>query len=172
MDSKQALRRHVDERRAGRVPVDLSTVLGAELARVERVAAFVPFGGEPGVRPQRGWLLPVLLPDNDLDWAVYDGRLAPGRHGLSEPVGPLLGVDAIASCDLVLVPALLVDRTGVRLGRGGGSYDRALLRATGLTVALVHDDELVEELPAEPHDVRVAAVATPGAGLVRLTGKM
>ena len=153
-------------------PADLSGVLDAVLAKVERIASFVPFGHEPGVPPQPGWLLPVLLPDNDLDWAVYDGELAPGRHGLLEPVGPRLGVDAIASCDLVLVPALAVDRRGVRLGRGGGSYDRALRRATGLTVALVHDDELVEELPSEEHDVRVAAAATPGAGLVRLAGRM
>jgi 5-formyltetrahydrofolate cyclo-ligase len=172
VDSKLALRRQVDKGRAERPHADLSGVLDATLGRVERVAAFVPIANEPGVRPRLGWLLPVLLADNDLDWAAYDGRLTPGRHGLPEPVGPRLGVNAISDCDLVLVPALLVDRRGVRLGRGGGSYDRALRRATGLTVALVHDDELVDELPAELHDVRVAAVATPGAGLVRLTGKM
>lgn len=172
MDTKQALRSKAADRRAERLPVDLSLVLGAELAKVERIASFVPFGDEPGVSPRPGWLLPVLLPDDDLDWAVYDGTLAAGRRGLLEPVGPRLGVDAIALCDVVLVPALLVDRSGVRLGRGGGSYDRALRRATGLTVALVHDDELVEELPVELHDVRVAAVATPSAGLVRLTGRM
>ena len=162
----------MDSRRAERSPADLSSVLGADLAKVERIAAFVPFGHEPGVAPRPGWLLPVLLPDDDLNWAEYDGQLVPGRHGLLEPVGARLGVEAISGCELVLVPALLVDRRGVRLGRGGGSYDRALRRATGLTVALVHDDELVEELPCEEHDVRVAAVATPGGGLMRLTGKM
>lgn len=172
MDSKRALREQAAARRAGRLPVDLSEVLGAELARVEPIASFVPLGPEPGVAPRPGWLLPVLRADNDLDWAVYAGQLAPGRHGLREPVGPRLGVDAVRACGLVLVPALLVDRSGTRLGRGGGSYDRALQRATGLTVALVHDDELVEELPAEPHDVRVGAVATPGGGLLRLPGRM
>jgi 5-formyltetrahydrofolate cyclo-ligase len=70
----------------------------------------------------------------------------------------------------VLVPALLVDRRGNRLGRGGGSYDRALVRATGLTVALLHDGELVEELPAEAHDVPVRAAATPSQGVVQLRG--
>jgi 5-formyltetrahydrofolate cyclo-ligase len=69
------------------------------------------------------------------------------------------------------VPALQVDRDGNRLGRGGGSYDRALARATGLTVALLHDDELVAELPHEPHDVPVRAVATPTGGLVRLPSR-
>ena len=118
--------------------------------------------------PETGWLLPVLLPDGDLDWAVHDGHLTGSSRGMLQPGGPRLGVDAISRCDVVLVPALLVDRRGVRLGRGGGSYDRALARARGLTIALVHDDELVEELPREPHDVQVAAVATPGGGVVRL----
>lgn len=172
VESKQSLRRTGRLRRAGLPPVDLSTVLADLLGTATRVAAYVPVGSEPGVDPQPGWLLPVLLADNDLDWAVYDGRLAPGRLGLSEPVGDRLGPAAVAGCDLVLVPALLVDRQGHRLGRGGGSYDRALARATGLTVALVHDDELVESVPAEPHDVPVKAVATPIGGLVRLPAKM
>ncbi|MCA1711851.1 MAG: 5-formyltetrahydrofolate cyclo-ligase, partial [Actinobacteria bacterium] len=110
-------------------------------------------------------LLPVLLPDDDLDWAV--GRdLRPGPRGLLEPVGPRLGVAAISSCDLVLVPALAVDVAGTRLGRGGGSYDRALRRATGRTIALLHDGELVERLPADPHDVPVTAAVTPSGGLL------
>ena len=133
------------------------------------VASYVGSGAEPFVPPHPGWLLPVLLEDDDLDWARYDGELAPGRRGLLEPVGPRLGLDAIAACDLVLVPALLVDRRGNRLGKGGGSYDRALARATGLTVALLADDELVDEpLPHDAHDVPVRAVATPGNGLVLL----
>jgi 5-formyltetrahydrofolate cyclo-ligase len=61
-----------------------------------------------------------------------------------------------------------VDRDGNRLGRGGGSYDRALARATGLTVALLHDDEVVEAVPHEAHDVPVRAVATLTGGLVVL----
>ena len=129
------------------------------------VAAYSSFGTEPpttclvealdraGVRT----LLPVLMPDGDLDWQPRGG-------------GPLLGVDAVRGCALVVVPALAVDRAGRRLGRGGGSYDRALARAAAdtLTVALLHDGELLDEVPAEPHDVRVRAVATPSGGFVRL----
>lgn len=159
-------------RRAALPPVDLSDALAGRVLAAHRVASYVPVGPEPGVALQHGWLLPVLRPDNDLDWAVYDGRLADGRHGLQEPVGERLGVEAVARCDLVLVPALLVDWMGNRLGKGGGSYDRALLRATGLTVALLHDDELVEQLPHEPHDVRVLAVATPSTGVLQLPAKM
>jgi 5,10-methenyltetrahydrofolate synthetase len=117
-------------------------------------------------------MLPVLRPDNDLDWAVYDGpdSLAPGPRGLLEPVDTRRGVDAIRTAALVIVPALAVDRgTGVRLGRGGGSYDRALARVgpNVPTVALLHEGELIDGVPAEPHDQAVRYVAQP-SGIVRI----
>ncbi|WP_250027888.1 5-formyltetrahydrofolate cyclo-ligase [Paractinoplanes maris] len=165
------------------------------LVRRERpsvIAAYVPIGSEPGgpglvtaLAEHARVLLPVLLPDGDLDWAAHqpsptgpaglpdawaDGlNLVAGRRGLLEPAGPRLGVSAVAGADLVLVPALAVDRSGLRMGRGGGSYDRALgrLPAAGgpLVVALLHDGELVETVPSEPHDSPVHAVITPGGGL-------
>ncbi|MEV4248518.1 5-formyltetrahydrofolate cyclo-ligase [Streptosporangium canum] len=112
-------------------------------------------------------ILPVLRDDDDLDWAVYDGpdTLAPGRFGLMEPVDTRRGVDAIRTAALVIVPALAVDRfTGVRLGRGGGSYDRALARVgpNVPTVALLYEGELLEGVPAEPHDLPVRYAALPG----------
>ena len=144
------------------------------------IAAYVPVGPEPGgadlpfVLAAAGVrvILPVLLPDNDLDWAVFTGSLAPGPRGLSEPGGERLGVDGIRSASLILVPALAVDRAGRRLGRGGGSYDRALERAARPgaappAVALLHDGELVEAVPAEAHDRPVQGVITPTGGFVR-----
>ncbi|MBM0260688.1 5-formyltetrahydrofolate cyclo-ligase, partial [Micromonospora sp. 4G55] len=85
--------------------------------------------------------------------------------------GPRLGRAAIGEAELVVVPALAVDHRGLRLGRGGGSYDRALARVPGrvLIVALLHDGELVEALPAQPHDRPVHAVITPSGGLRTLT---
>ncbi|GIH78318.1 5-formyltetrahydrofolate cyclo-ligase [Planobispora longispora] len=117
-------------------------------------------------------MLPVLRPDDDLDWAVYDGpdTLAPGRFGIMEPVDTRRGVDAIRTAALVVVPALAVDRTtGVRLGRGGGSYDRALARVgpNVPTVALLHEGELLDGVPGEPHDQAVRYAASPG-GIVRV----
>jgi 5-formyltetrahydrofolate cyclo-ligase len=147
------------------------------------VTAYVPVGPEPGGRalpavvaaalpPAGTLLLPVLLPDLDLDWAPYregEPLVAAGR-GLRQPAGPRLGVDAVSAAALVIVPAVAVDGRGVRLGRGGGSYDRALTRVDpdALVVAPLHDGELVDALPAEPHDRRVHAVITPSAGLTRL----
>jgi len=151
-----------------------------ELEMAGTVAAYVSIGTEPDTRGlllalwKRGTyvLLPRLRPDNDLDWASYEGpdSLVPGPHGLLEPSEPPRGPDAVSSADVVLVPALAVDRRGTRLGRGGGSYDRALARVGPaiLTAALVYDGELVDALPAEPHDRHVRAAVTPSEGLVRL----
>ena len=137
-----------------------------------RTAAYVSIGSEPGtallLARLDDVLLPVLLPDGDLDWVLFDGELVSGPMGLLEPAGQRLGRDAVADCSLVVVPALAVDQSGTRLGRGGGSYDRALKRTSALVVAALHLGELVEALPAEPHDQPVGAVVLPDRGLVIL----
>ncbi|MDE0775936.1 MAG: 5-formyltetrahydrofolate cyclo-ligase [Nocardioides sp.] len=149
-----------------------------EVAGAATVAAYVSIGSEPGTSwlleglARRGTrvLLPVLLPDDDLDWAVHggEGSLAGGRLGLLEPAGERLGTDAIAGADAVLVPGLAVSRTGMRMGRGGGSYDRALARVPlgTFTCVLLYDGETDHDVPAEAHDRAVGAVATP-SGLRR-----
>lgn len=137
-----------------------------------RTAAYVSIGTEPGtallLSRLDDVLLPVLLPDGDLDWVLFEGELVPGPMGLLEPAGRRLGRDALAGCSLVVVPALAVDRSGTRLGRGGGSYDRALRRTSAPVVAALHLGELVETLPAESHDQPVDAVVLPDRGLVML----
>ena len=139
--------------------------------RAATVAAYVSVGTEPGTGPLldallaagRRVILPVLLPDDDLDWAVHTGTVVPARRGLLEPPGPRLGPDAVATADVVLTPGLAVDRTGMRLGRGGGSYDRALGRVPvgTFTCTLLYADEIVERVPADVHDCPVSAAATP-----------
>ncbi|MFD6423600.1 5-formyltetrahydrofolate cyclo-ligase [Streptomyces sp. NPDC060198] len=147
-----------------------------ELSDARTVAAYVSVGREPGTRAlldllrARGVrvLLPVLLPDDDLDWAEYEGpdRLLKARRGLLEPGGPRLGPAAVLDADTVLLPGLAADTRGMRLGRGGGSYDRVLARlaaagAHPALVVLLYDDEVVARVPAEPHDHPVDAVVTP-----------
>jgi 5-formyltetrahydrofolate cyclo-ligase len=148
-----------------------------QVAAAGTVAAYYSVGSEPDTRGlvfalwKRGSyvVLPVLLPDGDLDWASYEGpdSLAPGPRGLLQPVEPVRGPGTVARADIVLVPALAVDGRGHRLGRGGGSYDRALARVGSMvpTIALVYDGELAEQLPAEPHDRPVRAVARPSHGI-------
>jgi 5-formyltetrahydrofolate cyclo-ligase len=123
-----------------------------------RVAAYEPLRTEPGSAELLAGLqaagcaviVPVTRPDRDLDWV-----------GLGSSA--LLGTGAVAAVDAVLVPALAVAADGTRLGRGGGSYDRALARCgAGVeTIALLFDGELVPALPGEPWDVPVGAVVTP-----------
>ncbi|WP_067972148.1 5-formyltetrahydrofolate cyclo-ligase [Nocardiopsis trehalosi] len=116
-------------------------------------------------------LLPVMLPGGELDWAAYDGpdSLAPAGHGLLEPTGPRYGPDAVRRAAAVLCPALAVDRSGGRLGRGAGCYDRALARVGPhtLVLAVIYDTELVERVPVEPHDRPVHGVVTPQRGVLR-----
>ena len=156
-------------------------VLGMpQVAAAGTIAAYYSVGSEPDTRGlvfalwKRGSyvILPVLLPDGDLDWASYEGpdSLAPGPRGLLQPVEPVRGVDTVARADVVLVPALAVDAAGNRLGRGGGSYDRALARVGEQVpvIALLYDAELLPAVPVMPHDQRVRAVARPGHGITWL----
>jgi 5-formyltetrahydrofolate cyclo-ligase len=144
-----------------------------EITDSSTVAAYVSIGTEPptmhlveslrshGVRV----VVPVVGDDLDLDWADYGGGdvLVQTGRGLREPTGPLLGVSAVAAADVVLVPGLAVDERGTRLGRGGGSYDRALQRVpAGRPVAiLLYDEELLPVVPSEPHDRPVTMAVTP-----------
>ncbi|NYI07777.1 5-formyltetrahydrofolate cyclo-ligase [Allostreptomyces psammosilenae] len=146
------------------------------------VAAYASFGTEPDTfalldaLAARGTrvLLPVLLPDLDLDWARYEGRerLVSGDAGMVRPDGPTLGREAVLGCAAVVVPGLAVDERGVRLGRGGGSYDRVLERLAEQrrrggrhvpVIVLLHEGEVLERVPAEPHDRPVDIAVTPSA---------
>lgn len=155
-----------------------------ELAHVTSVAAYVSVGTEPGTGPllealrDRGVsvLLPLLLPDNDLDWAPYEGpeTLVRAERGLLEPSGPRLGPDAVTGVDAVLLPGLAADRRGLRLGRGAGCYDRVLARlaasgARPVRAVLLYEGELLDHVPGEAHDRPVVLAVTPG-GVHRFGG--
>ncbi|MCM2579069.1 5-formyltetrahydrofolate cyclo-ligase [Streptomyces meridianus] len=189
MEENQAVKAELRQRllalRAHRTPED---VAAAErglirhaleltvLTRSGTVAAYVSVGREPGTRGLLDALcaagvrvlLPVLMADNDLDWAVYEGpgSLRPARRGLLEPAGPRLGPAAVLEAGAVLLPGLAVDERGMRLGRGGGSYDRVLQRleqagADPARVVLLYADEVVPRVPQEAHDRPVHAAVTP-----------
>lgn len=153
---------------------------GAVGSPASTVCAYVPVAPEPGslalldALASRGprVLVPVVVGLAPLDWGVYSGAesLRPGPFGLLEPGAPRLGPGAVRTADTVLVPALAVDRRGVRIGKGAGHYDRSLALVEPAThlIAVVRDDEVVDELPVEPHDVRMTAVLTPRRGLLPL----
>ncbi|WP_280268231.1 5-formyltetrahydrofolate cyclo-ligase [Nocardia wallacei] len=187
---KQAWRTELLARRAAVEPAVReaeSAALAAAVAHVatrwrgpEWIAGYVPIRGEPGSTAMLDALraagarvlLPVTGPPGPLDWAEYTGAdsLRPARFGLLEPTGARMSPAAIESARVILIPALGVDRRGVRLGRGAGYYDRTLPAAdpAAALIAIVRDDELVRRLPEEPHDRRMGWALTPGGGLVRL----
>jgi 5-formyltetrahydrofolate cyclo-ligase len=144
------------------------------------VAAYAGVAEEPPTRPLLDALvaagahvlLPVVRSDDTgtLDWAAYEGwaNLATARWGLLQPTAAPRGPEAIGAADLVVVPALAVDRAGHRLGRGRGFYDRALANVgRAKRVAVVYADEIVDAVPHEPHDEPVGWVLSPD-GLAKL----
>jgi len=182
-EEKERLRRQVRARRAHRSPrrrteeaLRLAEVVLTipEVTAARCVSVYASRPTEPGTGPliealaARGvrLLLPVLGSGLQRDWAEYAGaddlrERAPGRP--PEPSGAPLGSAGLADADVVLVPALAVDANGGRLGQGGGWYDRVLahVRPGAPVIALVHEDEVVDEVPREEHDAPVTGVATP-----------
>ncbi len=152
-----------------------------EIATAETVAAYASTADEPGTRAlldalhQRGVdvLLPCLLADDDLDWARYQPhRLQAGRRAIPEPAGRRLGPGAITDADVVICPGLAGTALGHRLGRGGGSYDRALARTRprALRALLLYDDEVLDVIPVDAPDQPVDVVITDSR-VIRTSGR-
>ena len=128
---------------------------------------------EPGTRTfvnqaiERGLrvLLPSTRADGLLDWVVatVDGDETDGPLGVPEPVGELLGPIAVDEVDLLLIPAAAVDESGMRLGWGRGYFDKTIgsMQKCPPVYAVIFDSELLDEVPAEPHDQPVSGVVTP-----------
>lgn len=183
LTARRAVAEHVRAAEAHALADHLSTLSGLA-GTTHTVCAYVPVGAEPGgiemldalrCRNLRV-LLPVARTTSDdvplaLQWGEYrPGQLVPARFGLLEPPQPWLPAAAVAEAGLVLVPALAVDRHGTRLGRGGGYYDRSLVFAAPHTplMAVVRDDEVLDDLPRDAHDVAMTDMLTPNRGAVAL----
>lgn len=130
------------------------------------VASYQPLGSEPDTSEfNRNFsrignlLLPRVVGD-DIEFAF--GDLAPGNFGIMEPVGETFPIDGI---ELFLVPAMAIDRSGNRLGKGRGYYDRILKKSVAKAIGVVFDGEIVDRIPALEHDVRMQYAVTPKAVL-------
>jgi 5-formyltetrahydrofolate cyclo-ligase len=92
---------------------------------------------------------------------AHPTELRPGRFGVPEPPATAPPLDPGAAGVVILVPAIALDRRGVRLGSGRGFYDRTLPGFPGaMRIGLVAEELVVDRLPEEPWDVRMDAVAT------------
>lgn len=184
--AKRTLRAAVRQRRSARSEAQRTADDNARTALLTQfigdharpgltVASYLSVSPEPSTLQIIAWLaahdVRVLLPllegrGGRPDWALYTGpdELRPGLWGIPEPTGPALGPDALTDADLVLCSGLAATPRGERLGVGGGWFDQALghARADTVTVCLLNDDEILQTLPAEPHDRRIDVLATPG----------
>ncbi|MEY3587304.1 MAG: hypothetical protein RL696_620 [Actinomycetota bacterium] len=164
---KQGLRRQIQAQRP-----QSSQGLTSNLVRLalelnaQTIASYVSDPKEPDTSDFNSWVESLgkrlLLPrvsGEDLEFA--QGPLTPGSFGLLEPTSEAV---LLGEADLILLPALAVDKAGVRLGKGRGFYDRALRAIAGIPLyAVVFDSEIYDQLPSEPHDRKVTGAITPTA---------
>ena len=108
-------------------------------------------------------VLPVCLPQRKMEARAITSldQLIPNHYGIPEPDGdcPIIPPGDI---DVVLVPNMMCDRAGYRLGQGGGYYDRWLKDYPGFTVSVCPSDRLQEQLPHADYDIPVQLVLTDG----------
>lgn len=160
-----------DDRRQAAEAIAAHVLAQPIVAGASRIAAYVSMPSEPGTDPTIAGLLdrgievivPVSLKGGTLDWVVYSPEATHSKTelGIAEPEGERLGTETLASVDFVIVPALAVDESGNRLGRGAGYYDRALAGVTAPVCALLFAGEIADVLPHEQHDIAMNMVITP-----------
>jgi len=168
--NKSELRKLYRRERADRFNSEswLHILSASELKNATNVASYISYEFEPEtsdlnqrlIEDGKKVFLPRLLENNDIQWVSWDGSLEnlTKNEKIYEPIGDAVEVEL----DVIILPALHVDRMGNRLGQGGGSYDRALSRSKAFKIALLHYGELTSEiLPIQPHDEKVDAAATP-----------
>ena len=103
--------------------------------------------------------LPVTMSGGEMEFAVYTGETVKGMFGISEPLPDAERIVPMCG-DIMLVPGVCFDIFCRRLGRGGGYYDRYLSGCGVFTVGLCRDIFLVNEVPAQEHDIPVQMVIT------------
>jgi 5-formyltetrahydrofolate cyclo-ligase len=168
--NKSELRKLYRRERADRFNSEswLHILSASELKNATNIASYISYEFEPEtsdlnqrlIEDGKKVFLPRLLENNDIQWVSWDGSLEnlTKNEKIYEPIGDAVEIEL----DVIILPALHVDRMGNRLGQGGGSYDRALSRSKAFKIALLHYGELTSEiLPVQPHDEKVNAAATP-----------
>ena len=168
--NKSELRKLYRRQRADRFNTEswLHILSATELKNATNVASYISYEFEPEtsdvnqrlIADGKKVFLPRLLENNDIQWVSWNGSSEnlTKVEKIYEPIGDAIEVEL----DVIILPALHVDRMGNRLGQGGGSYDRALSRSEAFKIALLHYGELTSEiLPIQPHDEKIDAAATP-----------
>jgi 5-formyltetrahydrofolate cyclo-ligase len=170
-DEKAALREHYRQvRLENKEKVSFDKILEVpEIQSSTIIASYYSYSNEPDTTGINRELLSqgkqILLPrihSADLEWCLWDGDISTveNKNGIYEPIGETF--TNFGAIDCIIVPALAVDNSGTRLGKGKGFYDRALVSITSFSVALIYSNELsTTALPSSSLDMRVNAAQTP-----------
>jgi 5-formyltetrahydrofolate cyclo-ligase len=132
---------------------------------------FSPLRGEPALAEAMNvavqWGAKAFSPRFNATSGQYEAamclsneRMVKGPFGTFEPDAGCPSIP-LNQLDLVLVPGIAFDFAGRRLGRGKGFYDRLLAEVRGHKCGVAFDEQIVAEVPEEPHDVRVDSILTP-----------
>ncbi len=158
--------------------IELCDRLEPQLQSAHAILFFAPLPDEPDIWPLLEKLLPTkkncALPAFDSTTQTYSARrvqnlttdIAAGKFGIREPSAGCVAIP-LEQFDLILVPAVAFDPHGHRLGRGRGFYDRLLAEVHGIKCGVAFNGQMVEEMPAGTHDVRMDFIVTP-ARLVKV----
>lgn len=178
----------VDQRRThSAAAVDL-LLSRPEWRQAERILAFLPLKDELDLSPALAAALrsgkTVALPRFEPAVGQYSAAiltytsdpsdpfatLSTGAFGIREPASfaPTLPLNQL---DFILVPGVAFDASGRRIGRGKGFYDRLLAETNSncLKCGVAVDDQLIEGIPVEPHDIAMNVILTPGRWLTVAT---
>jgi 5-formyltetrahydrofolate cyclo-ligase len=148
--------------------------------KAQIVLGYLPIKGELDVFPclEAAWAagkevaLPRFLPETRTYCAAIAPRdkktLVLGAFGILEP-GQSARCIPLNQLDFVLVPGLAFDASGKRLGRGKGFYDRLLAEVNGVKCGVALDEQIVQTLPTEPHDIAMNFILTPSRWLALTT---
>jgi 5-formyltetrahydrofolate cyclo-ligase len=138
-------------------------------ARAHSILLYMPLQAEVDVRlvyeraisDGKNVALPRFLPETKAYAAFFvgDKPLAAGPFNILEPA--MNNPAPLNRLDLIMVPGLGFDARGRRLGRGKGFYDRLLSAASGVKCGICFEEQLLPEIPVEPHDILLDFVATP-----------
>ena len=105
------------------------------------------------------------LPPGSVRYVVCEVRdpekdIRVGQFGIREPADGCAEL-SLNRLDLILAPGIAFDLHGRRLGRGKGFYDQLLAVVRGTTCGVAFDQQIVGEIPIEPHDVHLNCILTP-----------
>jgi 5-formyltetrahydrofolate cyclo-ligase len=137
-----------------------------ELQSTGRIMAYIAFRNELDLAPlfaalpEVKWIVPRVVGKRMVLHPYDPGRLVRHRFGMLEPAADLPTIDP-TTLNVVLVPGVVFDRRGGRMGFGGGFYDGFLPTTRALRVGVTFDDCLVTTVPCDGHDQRMNWVVTP-----------